>query len=362
MTRENFNPERISTLLALALAFGDEAAGENVADGAAPAPFSAAEALAVFASLPPAERAALEARGARHAALPEGERARWIARALNRGRQEHARLDEHIHPSHVAAALNLEPPHVQRFVLRHLPPALAAAAAAMIGVRFPPEETGGAAPIRPAPESARVVRRAFLKNFVTFDALDDPRPLDHLSGIELRRLIRLLGVREVAVACRGVAAVETIAAFLRRFEAEDARAIASHIASLTDLDADRVALAGRLVRHMIDLEIDSGALLFRTGMRVLAAGADWRDERRLRYTAQKLPVEVAAELCGLARESVGHAVRPAHDARGLEVEALAGVVRESQPEGRRAASEAGESDRGEETVRDNSDVHRLNPQ
>ena len=113
---------------------------------------------------------------------------------------------------------------------------------------------------------------------------------------------------------------------------------------------------------MIDLEIDSGAFLFRTGMCVLAGGADWRDGRRLRYTAQKLPAEVAAELCGLARESVGHAVGHAQDARGLEVEALAGVVRGSRPEGRRAASEARESDRGEEIVRDNSDVHRLNPQ
>ena len=346
MKTEAFNSERIDTLLALAFVFGDAAeesapgeanSSEATADDATPA---APVPLSIFETLSALDRASIDERAARCAALSADERARWTARALNRGREKHTPLDEHVHPSHVVAWLDREPPRVQLMVLQHLPTALAAAASETLGVRLAPAEHGDAAGDRqPPPEIVEVVRRTFVGDFVTRREIFDPGSLDSLSGVELRRLIRLLGVRETAIACRGIAAVETVASFLRRFEAADARAIVSHIASLTDLDAERVRLAEKIVRHVLDLEDDPGAMLYRTGLRVLATDADWRDGRRLRYTAQKLPVEAAEEFARAAHEALARGFDCAADARAAEIEALATKMREATAETPRAGAD-----------------------
>src|SRR5262249_44580819 len=88
-----------------------------------------------------------------------------------------------------------------------------------------------------------VVRRRFLSRFVTLHSLDTVTHLDLLSGRALAQLVRLLGVRETAVACRSVEAVETISSFLRRFAAEDACAIATHMAALTEVTPQRLGFA-----------------------------------------------------------------------------------------------------------------------
>lgn len=324
--------QRIDTLLALALIFGERSEAEDggVDDGEISANEGGAPAgvLRLLSGLGVPERMAVERRAEWFARLPPVKQREWLTHVLGRARipEKAARLDEHVHPSHVVEALRDEPSHIQRVVINHLPPGLRAQAAQALGVAQTAGdgETPGAGPgqdegshdaratqtatdgngsLTPAPEVVEIVRRTFLSLFTSFGHIMRPTPLDQLSGVELARLVRLLGVRETAVACRGIVAKEAVASFLRRFAPEDARAIASNIATLTTLSPRRVAFAAEVVREALGVEPEPGAMLDLIGLRLLAATLSGHDETRLRYAAQKFPLEVARLLRVLATQA-----------------------------------------------------------
>ena len=302
------NAERVDTLFALALALGPRGDGATDEDGGRGP-------LEIFSSLGASERLALERRAAWHARLPPEKRREWLAYVLGgaHARGVPAQLDEHVHPSHVVEVLRDEPSYVRRLVLAHLPPALAARVEEAFGERgrggrekgrrarrttgglTEESATGDLTPVvsQPEPEVVSVVRRAFLSHFTSRAELSRVTPLELLSGVELARLVHLLGVRETALACRAIQAVEAVASFLRRFGPEDARAVAAHISTLTEVDPRRVAFAEALVHEAFSAEPEPAAMLNRAGLQLLALTLSMRDEAHARYVAQKLPVEVA---------------------------------------------------------------------
>ncbi|MET0649319.1 MAG: hypothetical protein ABW208_22135 [Pyrinomonadaceae bacterium] len=280
-------------------------------------------------------RQAVRRRGEWLDRLAPEKRRDWLRHTLARARplvRAAPPLDEHLHHSHVTEALRGEPERVRRLVVGHLPPALAAACSQALGLA--PEDSRGDSErgSEPEPEVVAVVRRVFLSHFITLSDVERPTALDSLSGAELARLVRLLGVRETALACRGIEAVEAVAAFLKRFAPEDARAIAAHIRTLTSVEPWRVARAGQHVQEALRAEPDPGAMLDRVGLRLLATGLSGRTRRAgLRYAAQKLPVEAARWLrlmaaTGAAPESAAAGAGDGTDARRLvarEVEEVA---------------------------------------
>jgi hypothetical protein len=301
----NPETERIEVLLALADVF---AAGGASTHAAAPAPRE--ELLSAFDD---DTRHAIRRRGEWLDRLAPEKRRDWLRHTLSRARPQTRAappLDEHLHHSHVTEALRGEPERVRRLVVAHLPPALAADCARALGLGDAPargvartEGKAGQTEVeakpteveaRTAPEVVAVVRRVFLSHFITLADVERPTPLDLFSGAELARLVRLLGVRETALACRGIAAVEAVAAFLKRFAPEDARAIAAHLRTLTSVEPRRVASAGQHVQEALRAEPDPGAMLDRVGLRLLATALAGRALRTsLLYAAQKLPVEAA---------------------------------------------------------------------
>ena len=285
----NAETERIEVLLALADAFADGGAGE---DG----PHAAEAREGLLSTLDEETRHAARRRGEWLDRLTPDKRRDWLLHTLARSRaatRGAPPLDERLHHSHVTEALRGEPPRVRRLVVAHLPGALAAACASALGL--PAEEArAGAERGGPAPEVVAVVRRVFLSHFITLAHVERPAPLDFFSGAELARLVRLLGVRETALACRGIQAVEAVAAFLNRFAPEDAGAVALHLKSMTSVEPWRVSLAGQHVQEALRAEPEPAAMLDRTGLRLLAAALSGRTRRAsLRYAAQKLPVEAA---------------------------------------------------------------------
>ncbi len=301
----NPETERIEILLALADAFA-----RGGADGDGPPPAEAREEL--LSTLDDDARHAVRRRGEWLDRLTPEKRREWLRHTLARARQG-ARaappLDEHLHHSHVTEALRGEPERVRRLVVGHLPPALAAACARALGLaeELPPADVNAGGVKGPEPEVVAVVRRVFLSHFITLADVERPTPLDFFSGAELARLVRLLGVREAALACRGIAAVEAVAAFLKRFAPEDARAVALHIRTLTEVEPRRVASAAQHVHEALRAEPEPGAMLDRVGLRLLATALSGRARRTsLRYAAQKLPVEAARWLRLMAATGATH--------------------------------------------------------
>lgn len=278
----NAETERIEVLLALADAFAD-GGGAEAREG-------------MLSTFDEETRASVRRRGEWVERLTPEKRRDWLRHTLARAqpaKRGATPLDEHLHHSHVTEALRGEPPRVRRLVVSHLPRALAEACARSLGMS--PEETHAEVERgEPSHEVVAVVRRVFLSHFITLADVERPTPLDFFSGAELARLVRLLGVRETALACRGIPAVEAVAAFLKRFAPEDARAVASHIRTLTVVEPRRVASAGQHVQEALRAEPEPGAMLDRSGLRLLAIALSGRGRRAsLRYAAQKLPVEAA---------------------------------------------------------------------
>lgn len=308
--------ERIDTLLALAIAF----ARAEVSPPLAPKPdddgYNAAHAspvadfLHTLSPLPAHDRAAVERRRTWYENLSADKQAKWLGRTLRRARPDAQtpQLGEHIHPTHVIEALRDEPRRIQLILLGQLPARLADACAdALELTNFrQPAQAQPVAPNgdgrerrlpskdeQPDTELVGLVRRRFLCRFVNINQLPNPTHLDSLSGAELARLIRLSGVREAAIACRGVAQVENIASLWRRFPAEDARAFAAHMATLADVEPARVSFAEELVGEALRADANPTAMLDHAGMLLVALVMHAGDSRRLLHTAQKLPLNAA---------------------------------------------------------------------
>lgn len=297
----NQETERVDMLLALALAFGDTGAGGEVsAEETMPEGSNVSDPLAPLSALPGAARQAVARRAEWFAKLPAQNQHAWVAHMLARARVPVPRFDERIHPSHVAEQLRFEPPRVRELVLSYLPERVAEEVAAQFGAQ---RHAHAGESTEPAPEVITVVRREFLSRFEP--PPDAARALDLLSGAGLARLVRVLGVRETAHACRRIEAVEAVASFLRRFEPEDFQAIRAHLYSPAEIARARVHFAEEVLRDALPARAEPAAMLDLVGLRMLAnsfgAGAE---SPRLRYAAQKLPLEAARLLSDMAREGL----------------------------------------------------------
>jgi hypothetical protein len=247
----------------------------------------------VVAELNEPDRKAVIDLAQRFERLSPAEQSRWLASRVGRIRasspERERRFEEDIHPSQIIDALRNESPRIQSLIVEILPLHRDAVAEALgVSPASPPQADNR--------KIADVVRRAFFAQFIPTAVLNDPMALDLLSGVELARLIRLLGVRETAIACKGVTAVEAVTAFLKRFSAEDAHAIRFHLASLKTLEPERVDFAETVVRNAINECSIEAATLDRVGLTLLAMVLAQSDQLRRRHTAQKLPLAASRQL------------------------------------------------------------------
>lgn len=334
------NDERLDTLLALALASNAgparSASGPRPeGEGEAGAAGEFGEALELLSGLPAHDRRALRSRVESLSRLPPEQLSRWLTQRLSAARPDAglAPPDEQIHPSHVAEALDGESRPVRLLILGGLPPTLARQSAELLGLSYPPTRQAAPAPrAGPAAEVVRVIRRAFLSRFVRAEELPAPAALDGLSAVELRRLVKLLGAREIGYACRSIP-VEDVALFLRRFPAEDTQMIAPFVSPHTRVEPRRADFAERLVESAVAAEVAPEAMLHHVGLRLLATALSEGGATRLRYSAQKIPYEAASVLHDLVA-----GVREAGDPEltatvAAEAEALAAGLRRPQSDG-----------------------------
>jgi len=265
-----------------------------------------------LSSLSVDDRRLLEQRAAGYAGLSASERARWLASTLSRARSGSrdrlASLDQHLHHSHVAVVLQAEPLRIRSLVLRYLPRMMAASVAVTLGLDLRRDQQRGQIIDSRAEQEAvdeeivAVIRRHFLARFVSADALPRRTSLDLLSIVQLTRLARMLGIRETATACCNVAAPDTLAAFLRQFAVEDTCAIVRQVSWLRSVTVPHIARAERAVREALDHGFRSTALLDRVGLSLLALAMAEGDLERVRYTAQKFPLDIAQSLLAMVSE------------------------------------------------------------
>jgi hypothetical protein len=223
--------------------------------------------------------------------LPPENRETWSETRLEkiRGRGQTKRLDENINPSQMVGVLSREPKAIQYLILRNLPPDLSRRISLYLDLNFLPAEPPAKNASQIDEEIVALVRQKFLSNFIALEDLFEADEVDRFSVDELENFIRHLGLREIAIACRGINSKETLAAFLNRFDEEDAREIALNLTELDKIRPFWVAQADELVRKSWRADLPPAKVIKKIGFQLLAAAFVLRDETKCVYAAQKLP-------------------------------------------------------------------------
>lgn len=241
----------------------------------------------------------------------EEEKKTWRRRVLRDVLSGVPPIDRNVHGFHIDQALAKESPSVKKIIAEWLgPPAPAAKGSVRDGKKA---LTG-------------TVCRTFAGQFVSLQDLKKATAFDRLNGTQLARLIRLSGVREVALACVRIEAVEAVGAFLRKFSAEDARAIATRINGLRENTDERLSLAENFVQAALEAEDNPPAILNLVGMRLVGVLLCDGSKLRLSYAALKLPFEIKPRLVEIAADEREKTPRFLRRQVAAEVENLAEAI------------------------------------
>lgn len=202
-------------------------------------------------------------------------------------------IDENVHWSHIEEALRNEIPVIQEIVINFLPSAQKTHLQPL--VKKPASEAKKRDDVK-FQLIEKNIRRVFARRFVALQNLPKAVSFDRLNSAQLVRLFRLAGIREVTFACAQIEAVESVAAFLRRFSTEDARAIATQLNNLPRTSDVRLSFAETLVQKALEAEPLPAAMLDLLGIWITGILLCESSAARVNYTKQKLPMEFARKL------------------------------------------------------------------
>ena len=217
----------------------------------------------------------------------DGEKQKWLNDVEKSIGSEDFSIDDSIHRSHVEAVLSRESRTIQEIIKASLPSFYPADAPHSVEQTNKPQKSVYAAAIK------KNICKTFASQFVALNDLPVIKTFDRLSGAQLARLVRLAGIREVTFACLRIESVESLGAFLRRFEPEDGRAIAAQLSSLPKIADGRIAFAENIVQRALEIEPQpTSAMLAWLGICLIGIALCARAESALRtaYAEQKLPL------------------------------------------------------------------------
>ena len=296
--------EKIDLLLVLSLAF-QRKLGEPV--GNYPKVKLTDLADVNFSALPETYFSEIKTRAAILDELSPENRSKWqenrFEKLQRRGRSR--LLDENINASHFADLLSREPKTVQCLVLKNLPSDLSQRIAFYLDIDSATLRSFSdlSAESNVNEEIDSLIKRNFLANFVSFTDIFVPEVIDGFSVTHLEEFIYQIGLREVALACRGITTKEALAAFLNGFSEDDARRIAVFITELEDVKPFWVMQADEIVRKSWSKKFPPEKVIKIIGLKLLATGFAGREDAAQKYTAQKISVYDAGNWLKMVRRN-----------------------------------------------------------
>lgn len=285
--------EKADALIALSIVFDRQFPSGDRAESERPISEIVGESLR---ALHARRRERIVERSERLGSFSEPQRQKWLGRWVDnlRRRGRSTKLDPHIHPEHIARALKNEPHVIRRRVLNYLPADVCQNVEDLLDSpsHMRPENDDVSRDLPPT--IIEVIKDRFLANFVQIESVCDANAADELSIDELGQFLRVLGLREIAVACRGIESREKIAAFLCRFAEEDAKTIAMYLSNLDEVEPVLVSLADRTLQRLWNRRLRPRQILHKIGLELLACAFSGRSATAVRYTSQKLSLRDAA--------------------------------------------------------------------
>jgi hypothetical protein len=302
----SFTEERLDTLLALGIAFSERGHSENIAENA----------RKLLVSLPSEDFRKIENKLTNYENLSVEGRKSWKSRVLSRMQGTSPWLDKSIHHSHICEVLRLEPIHLQCFILSRLPSDIADPIAIALGIfqefREFIEQNSKKRKLRQTKhldskfsqkDPTFLVRQTFLTNFVSFEDIYLPKPLDYMTGDDLIQAIYLLGISEISLACCGIKEIESLATFLRQFSDYNSQLIVQNLSKFSNIDKIEIVRAEKLIQHWWEKsENDTSALIGFIGIHKLARAFSQIEEIQFIYAKQKLPLQMTQKIDAVHRE------------------------------------------------------------
>lgn len=286
--------ERLEILLAMALTFNRQPETDSAANSESTAAATSIleQVSAVLSALNDADLTEIRAKVGFYENLDETEKRQWQARVLSRVNNQNLRLDKDVHYTQVAEVLRSEPDYICGFILGNLSEEMRQNI--IVSLDFPAH--GFAAKAFVNHNLEQLLRRRFLTSFVTREDLSELKPLAMLSGGDILKLLQQIGRSEIALVCRGIKEVENLAPFLRQFPAPDAKIIVEEMIKLRSVERRRIDKAETLVHEAWQTETDSTLVVQQIGLRKLAAAFAFADDSEIRFTLQKLPLNLSKKL------------------------------------------------------------------
>lgn len=302
LSNQKISQERFDVLLVMGIAFSKREldVANNSAEGAKDfRDETISEKISqIFETLETENLASLQKKIQEYEALTVEEKKQWQVRILKRIKTSGARLDKDVHYTQIAEVLKREPVYIRKFVLKHLPGAMVASVNSVFESENQNNEEQSARSNGAAvhPNIENLLRQRFLSNFVVQEDLSEVKPLALLSGKNLLSLLQQLGRDEIAIVCRGIKDIENLASFLRMFDPVDAQAIVERVATLRTIEKKRIDKAESLVKEVWQSEIDPSLVVQLIGIHKLSGALACKNDLSVRYTTQKLAVDIAQKL------------------------------------------------------------------
>ena len=240
----------------------------------------------------------------------EAEKAVWREKIESSIGADEEFIDENIHRSHIENALQKEIPAIRKIIADAL-------------------SNSNTTALQNRNFLEKNICRAFAAQFVSLQGVESATAFDRLSGTQLARLIRRAGVHEVSIACLRIEAVESVAAFIRNFPAEDARMIAAQLRNVPEISEERIAFAENLVHTAFETEPNPSAMLDWLGIWLMGITLCRSSRARIAYTQQKLPLEFAPRLPEIVEENCRQTPLEMQGEIGGEIERLAETIAET---------------------------------
>ncbi len=217
----------------------------------------------------------------------------WLEKLKNRGHTN--RLDANIHPERIAEVLKKESVSVCKLIFSNLPQQLAEKVKNLLEQTIGGENEYGLNEL-PIEEVSLIVRNKFLSNFISFEDIYKPNVIDELPANELENFIRNLGIREIAITCRGMKTKENLAIFLKPFNEKNTKEIVVKLTGLGDFTSKRVVYSEKFIRQSFEEISDANERIQEIGKQLLAVTFVHRTFNDKQFTIQKLPLKKGAEL------------------------------------------------------------------
>jgi hypothetical protein len=303
----SFTEERLDTLLALGIAFSERENSEDISSNT----------RKFLAALPKNDLGKIENKLLNYENLTPEFRKAWKSRVLSRMQGTAPWLDKSIHHSHICEVLRLEPIHLQCFILSRLPSDIAEPIAIALGIfkdyREFVDKNSKKRKNQPNTFTSKhtqkdptfLVRQTFLTNFVSFEEIYSPKPLDYLTGEELIQAIYLLGISEISLACCGIKEIESLATFLRQFSDYNSQLIVYNLGKFINIEKVDIIRAEVLIQHWWEKsDNDTSALIGFIGIHKLARAFSQIEEIQFVYAKQKLSLQMTQKIDAVHREVI----------------------------------------------------------